>query len=290
MEPEKTYNTFAEADAAAAAEEEENAYGSSQDVTRKSAFKGGGGMSKPSDNFARVTWTDLAMGNKSAFGGDVKHSRMGSRAGSRSGKRQAGVGLTIDPDVAAFSLANQDQKIGQEFEEMKSETEQDEPEQIEDEDAPQQFKANFVRRNTIIRQQILESDDNLNFLNKSRSNNEIDQISDERNLKSGQGGRSDSDGNPMRSDQETDGILKYEDEEDQLLFGNFKFRSFKTHKLIEEDYELLNIEDPEDVTNISASTAFPEEKVGKEAVEIVPVTKDDLQQHKKQQDKTRSEQ
>lgn len=94
----------------------------------------------------------------------------------------------------------------------------------------------------------------------------------------------------MRSDQETDGILKYEDEEDQLLFGNFKFRSFKTHKLIEEDYELLNIEDPEDVTNISASTAFPEEKVGKEAVEIVPVTKDDLQQHKKQQDKTRSEQ
>jgi len=54
-----------------------------------------------------------------------------------------------------------------------------------------------------------------------------------------------------------------------LMFGNFKFRSFKTHKLIEEDYDLLNIEDPEDVTNISASTVFPEDKVIKEAVEVV---------------------
>ena len=68
IEPERTYNTFAEADEAA--EAQENAYGSSQDVTRKSAFKGGaGGISKPSDNFARVTWTDLAMGGRSAFGG-----------------------------------------------------------------------------------------------------------------------------------------------------------------------------------------------------------------------------
>ena len=70
--------------------------------------------------------------------------------------------------------------------------------------------------------------------------------------------------------------MHYNDEEDQELFGNFKFRSFKTHKLIEEDYDLLNIEDPEDVTNITASTVFPEDKVTKEAVEVVPVTKDDL--------------
>jgi hypothetical protein len=60
------------------------------------------------------------------------------------------------------------------------------------------------------------------------------------------------------------------------MFGNFKFRSFKTHKLIEEDYELLNIDDPEDVTNISVSTMFPEDKVVKEAVEVVPVTKEEL--------------
>ena len=36
--------------------------------------------------------------------------------------------------------------------------------------------------------------------------------------------------------------------------------------------------------------AFPEERVSKEAVEIVPVTKDDLQKHKKEQDRTRDEQ
>ena len=74
------------------------------------------------------------------------------------------------------------------------------------------------------------------------------------------------------------------------MFGNFKFRSFKTHKLIEEDYELLNIDDPEDVTAISTTAAFPDERVSKEAVEIVPVTRDDLQKHKKEQDKTRDEQ
>ena len=70
--PEKTYASFADADAAADAQE--NAYGSSADVTRKSAFKSAAGnlgfSSKPNDNFARVTWTDLAMGGgKSAHGG-----------------------------------------------------------------------------------------------------------------------------------------------------------------------------------------------------------------------------
>ena len=60
------------------------------------------------------------------------------------------------------------------------------------------------------------------------------------------------------------------------MFGNFKFRSFKAHKQFEEDYDLLHIEDPEDVTNITTSTVFPEEKVVREAVEVVPVTKQDL--------------
>ena len=55
-----------------------------------------------------------------------------------------------------------------------------------------------MRRNTIIRQQILESDDNLKFLDRSKSNQEMEDIS-ERN-KSGEGGRSDSDGNRGRSD------------------------------------------------------------------------------------------
>ena len=59
--------------------------------------------------------------------------------------------MSIKPDVANFSLANQDNAIGEAYEEMKSETENDEQEPVEDEDAPQNFKANFVRRNTHIR-------------------------------------------------------------------------------------------------------------------------------------------
>lgn len=58
---------------------------------------------------------------------------MGSRAGSRSGHRSAGGGLSIKQEVADFSLANQEQKIGEDYEEMKSFGEDvDEPEQIED--------------------------------------------------------------------------------------------------------------------------------------------------------------
>lgn len=60
--------------------------------------------------------------------------------------------MNINPDIANFSLANQDEKIGEDFEEMKSEVEHEEPEQVEDVNAPQQFKANFVRRNTVLRQ------------------------------------------------------------------------------------------------------------------------------------------
>ena len=78
------------------------------------------------------------------------------------------------------------------------------------------------------------------------------------------------------SGEDTDAVINYDDEEDGQLFGNFKFRSFKTHKLIEEDYDLLNIEEPEDPTDISTTMIFPEDKVSKEAVEVVPVTKEDL--------------
>jgi hypothetical protein len=57
---------------------------------------------------------------------------------------------------------------------------------------------------------------------------------------------------PLRDASDTDVNLGMtEDEDDTELFGNFKFRSFKSQKLIDEDYDMLNIEDPEDVTNIS---------------------------------------
>ncbi len=56
--PKEGYSTFAEADAAA------EAYGSGQNsVANKRGFRN----SKPSDNFARVTWTDLASGRKNTL-------------------------------------------------------------------------------------------------------------------------------------------------------------------------------------------------------------------------------
>ena len=69
MLPKEGFNNFEEADAAAdaeqaraeSAEDAASAYGANS-VTRKSAFRGS--QSKPNDGFARVTWTDLAMGRK----------------------------------------------------------------------------------------------------------------------------------------------------------------------------------------------------------------------------------
>ena len=45
----------------------------------------GGGASKPTDGFARVTWTDLASG-KAAYGNAGGESRQFVRPGSRGGR------------------------------------------------------------------------------------------------------------------------------------------------------------------------------------------------------------
>ena len=65
------------------------------------------------------------------------------------------------------------------------------------------------------------------------------------------------------------------DEEDEL-FGAFQFRSFKTQKLIEEDYELINLKDPEKPTAIKVQDHFPEDKIVRDAVEVVPVDSGEL--------------
>ena len=57
---------------------------------------------------------------------------------------------------------------------------------------------------------------------------------------------------------------------------------------MEEDYELLNLEDPEDVTEIKTNIVFPNDKVGKESPEIVPVTNKDLQDQNKKQNLERA--
>ena len=53
------------------------------------------------------------------------------------------------------------------YDQIDSETEED-PEEIEDNEAPQQYKANFVRRSTLVRKQILEENDSYPML-KPRS-------------------------------------------------------------------------------------------------------------------------
>lgn len=231
------------------------------EASKKSIIKAPGtASSKVNDGFARVTWTDLAMGSK-AIGkkSDDARSKVSSK---QSGNRP----LIISPEVAAFNLANQNVN---DYEEIKGEGSDGDQEEIQDDlDAPQTFKHNFVRRATKIRQQILEDDDDLKFLQKSPTKSaSIDGASDR--PRSAISGRSSG---MKQSDAETDANDEEEDE-DQALFGGFKFRSFKTQKLIDEDYELLNIEDPEDVTNITVNTAYPEDKVSKEQIELVPVTK-----------------
>lgn len=91
----------------------------------------------------------------------------------------------------------------------------------------------------------------------------------------------------MRSDEDTDAII---DDDDDDVFGGLQFRSFKRHKQMQEDYALIDIEDPADVPLINAGTIFPVEKVTKEAVEVVPVTKNELQTETKKLQKQKVEQ
>lgn len=86
------------------------------------------GVSKPNDGFARVTWTDLAMG-KNAYGHNNNDSRdiRSLRPGSSGGRKSI-----ISPEVATFSLANQDKTIDEEYEETKVEGVDNRDEQVDD--------------------------------------------------------------------------------------------------------------------------------------------------------------
>lgn len=46
--------------------------------------------------------------------------------------------------------------------------------------------------------------------------------------------------------------------DDGSLFSSFRFKSFRTHKLIEEDYDLINNDDVEDVPLINTAKMFPD--------------------------------
>lgn len=93
---------------------------------------------------------------KNAYGNSNDDSREHNRPGARvvrPGSRGGRLSI-ISPEVATFSLANQDKNINMDYEEIKSEgidSEEEKPDQQNDLDAPQTFKANFVRKSTKVR-------------------------------------------------------------------------------------------------------------------------------------------
>lgn len=187
-------------------------------------------------------------------------------------------GLKLTPSIVEFNLEDQRKNQNTNYEEIKSEDEDDDDQEDadgNDVDAPRAYKTNFVRRGTLLNKQIIESDDNLSFLDSNKKSQ--DQLSERPKSANG------STGQVAGSGEDTDAVLGYDDDDEQEMFGNFKFRSFKTQKLIEEDYNLLNIEDPEDVGSINTTQIYPEDKVVKEAVEVVAVSKEELIEQQKQQ-------
>lgn len=55
------------------------------------------------------------------------------------------------------------------------------------------------------------------------------------------------------------------------------FTSFRKHKLIEEDYKLLTVDDPEQTTDVKNDNFFTQQKILQEAIEVVPISTNDLE-------------
>lgn len=120
-----------------------------KDYTRNAPIGSGlaGAEKRQDDSFARVTWTDLATGKKSAQGG--RRTREGM----------------IDSGIADYSLAQHNKRNQRDIQEVEDDdvlsatngsivgkNDKDDG----DDEAPQEFKPTFVRRKTIARQQLLE--------------------------------------------------------------------------------------------------------------------------------------
>jgi hypothetical protein len=60
-------------------------------------------------------------------------------------------------------------------------------------------------------------------------------------------------------------------DEDDLSFTNFRFQSFRTHKLIEEDYSLLQVDEPEEAPMINTKELMTEERLIKDGIELVAI-------------------
>lgn len=52
-------------------------------------------------------------------------------------------------------------------------------------------------------------------------------------------------------------------------FSSFLFRSFKKDRQIKQDYTLINIKDPDNLMNVTASTIFPDSVLSRDGVELI---------------------
>lgn len=56
----------------------------------------------------------------------------------------------------------------------------------------------------------------------------------------------------------SDQFITEEEYDPNEPFSEFKFRSFKKDKQIRQDYALIDVDDPEEMVEMTASTIFPD--------------------------------
>lgn len=71
------------------------------------------------------------------------------------------------------------------------------------------------------------------------------------------------------------------DDEEEGLFADFRFRSFRQHKVIQEDLEILEIPQPESHEKINMDKYMAKQQVEKDAVELVSMTIDEAGKEQK---------
>lgn len=76
-----------------------------------------------------------------------------------------------------------------------------------------------------------------------------------------------------------------ETEADDLSFSSFRFKSFRTHKLIEEDYSLLQVDEPEEVPMIVTKDIVSDERLSKDGIELVAIDEKQLKVREREEQK-----
>lgn len=73
------------------------------------------------------------------------------------------------------------------------------------------------------------------------------------------------------------------DNDEEEFFSEFRFKSFRKHKLVQEDYTLLTINEPEEVDEIKTKVVFPDERLVKKQIELVSIDHKKLVEQEKLQ-------